>query len=62
MYKKELQIGEQMPSKRIDEAYLPLIVFYCLLLKMYLLENILPETSLEQDNLGEVGKQVVAKC
>lgn len=51
-----------MPSKRIDEAYLPLIVFYCLLLKMYLLENILPETSLEQDNLGEVGKQVVAKC
>jgi hypothetical protein len=62
MYKKGLQIGEQMPIKRITEDYLPLMVFYFLLLKKYLLGNIMFKFSAGECNLEKADKQEITKC
>jgi len=62
MYKKELPIGEQMPIKRITEDYLPLVTFYFLLLKMYLLKEVLFKISFERNGLEKVSKQPIIKC
>jgi hypothetical protein len=62
MYKKDLQIGEQMPIKRITEDYLPVIVFYFLLLRVYLLKDILFRLSIEEHDLEKVKNGVIRKC
>jgi hypothetical protein len=62
MYKKELPIGEQMPVKRITEDYLPLITFYLLLLKIYLVKEILSKISFRNNRLEKSSKQPIIKC
>ena len=62
MYKSELPIGEQMPIKRITEDYLPLVTFYLLLLKMYLLKEVLFKISFERNGLEKVSKRPIIKC